>query len=95
LSPISADQYPGDKARRNGLERIDPTGNLSPERTDACCGVRKVEPLARGVGTLPAWFTGRKRSRRQRGQRFLSSRRWVRASHQTRWPAGTTADQAD
>ncbi|GAA4126562.1 phosphoadenylyl-sulfate reductase [Aminobacter aganoensis] len=43
------------------LARIDPTGNLHQTSTDACCDVRKVEPMARGVEPFRAWFTGRKR----------------------------------
>lgn len=43
------------------LARIDPTGNLHQTSTDACCDVRKVEPMARGVEPFKAWFTGRKR----------------------------------
>lgn len=43
------------------LERLDPTGNLHQTDTDACCGVRKVEPMARGVEPFGAWLTGRKR----------------------------------
>jgi phosphoadenosine phosphosulfate reductase len=29
--------------------------------TDACCAIRKVEPMTRGVAPFRAWFTGRKR----------------------------------
>ena len=29
--------------------------------TDACCGIRKVEPMARAVEPFGAWLTGRKR----------------------------------
>jgi phosphoadenosine phosphosulfate reductase len=43
------------------LERVDPTGRLHETDTDACCGVRKVEPMARAVEPFGAWFTGRKR----------------------------------
>jgi phosphoadenosine phosphosulfate reductase len=43
------------------LERIDPDGRLHLSDTDACCEVRKVEPMARGVAPFDAWFTGRKR----------------------------------
>ena len=43
------------------LERIDPRGDLHKADTDACCAVRKVEPMARGVSPFRAWFTGRKR----------------------------------
>ena len=43
------------------LERVDPTGRLHETDTDACCGIRKVEPMARAVDPFGAWFTGRKR----------------------------------
>jgi len=43
------------------LARIDPDGKLHAADADACCGVRKVEPLARAVEPFRAWFTGRKR----------------------------------
>lgn len=43
------------------LARIDPKGVLHATDTDACCDVRKVEPMARGVAPYRAWFTGRKR----------------------------------
>jgi phosphoadenosine phosphosulfate reductase len=43
------------------LARIDPDGKLHLTDTDACCDVRKVEPMARAVAPFRAWFTGRKR----------------------------------
>ena len=43
------------------LARIDPRGDLHKTDTDACCDLRKVEPMARGVEPFSAWFTGRKR----------------------------------
>lgn len=43
------------------LERDDPAGDLHARDTDACCAVRKVEPMARGIEPFGAWFTGRKR----------------------------------
>ncbi|MBS3650165.1 phosphoadenylyl-sulfate reductase [Pseudaminobacter sp. 19-2017] len=43
------------------LESVDPDGNLHHTDTDACCEVRKVEPMARAVKPFGAWFTGRKR----------------------------------
>lgn len=39
----------------------DPQGALHQSEPDACCGIRKVEPMARAVEPLAAWFTGRKR----------------------------------
>ncbi|MBX3597605.1 MAG: phosphoadenylyl-sulfate reductase [Rhizobiaceae bacterium] len=43
------------------LSAQDPDGTLHQRDTDACCEIRKVEPLARGVEPFRAWFTGRKR----------------------------------
>ena len=43
------------------LGTIDPAGNLHKSNVEACCAVRKVEPMARGVAPFKAWFTGRKR----------------------------------
>jgi phosphoadenosine phosphosulfate reductase len=39
----------------------DPDGLLHRTDTDACCDIRKVEPMARAVEPFAAWFTGRKR----------------------------------
>lgn len=39
----------------------DADGTLHQRDTDACCDVRKVEPMARAVAPFEAWFTGRKR----------------------------------
>ncbi len=43
------------------LATKDPDGILHQTSTDACCNIRKVEPMARAVEPLTAWFTGRKR----------------------------------
>jgi phosphoadenosine phosphosulfate reductase len=43
------------------LQRADPAGRLHESDVEACCHVRKVEPMARGVEPFRAWFTGRKR----------------------------------
>jgi len=43
------------------LDRLDPDGRLHLSDTEACCDIRKVEPMARGVAPFRAWFTGRKR----------------------------------
>ncbi len=43
------------------LRRHDPDGILHKSDTDACCAIRKVEPMARAVDPFRAWFTGRKR----------------------------------
>jgi len=46
---------------KGNLDRLDPDGNLHKTDTDACCGIRKVEPMARSVEPFGAWLTGRKR----------------------------------
>ena len=43
------------------LATDDPQGELHKSSTDACCAIRKVEPMARAVVPFGAWFTGRKR----------------------------------
>jgi phosphoadenosine phosphosulfate reductase len=46
---------------RESLDRLDPDGKLHQTDTDACCDIRKVEPMARAVEPFGAWLTGRKR----------------------------------
>jgi len=43
------------------LAARDPDGVLHRTDTDACCDIRKVEPMDRAVAPFRAWFTGRKR----------------------------------
>jgi phosphoadenosine phosphosulfate reductase len=38
----------------------DPKGILWSQNPDACCALRKVEPLERALAPFDAWFTGRK-----------------------------------
>lgn len=42
------------------LNRADPNGVLWSQSTDACCDVRKVQPLDRALAPFAAWITGRK-----------------------------------
>lgn len=79
----------------DALARIDPDGRLHQSDTDACCDVRKVEPLARGVAPFRAWFTGRKRfqaSTRAALPVFEPVGARIRINPLARW---TTSDQAD
>ena len=39
----------------------DPTGELWYYDSDACCSLRKVQPLARALASFDAWISGRKR----------------------------------
>ncbi len=39
----------------------DPDGTLHQFNTDACCGLRKTEPLEQALSGYDAWITGRKR----------------------------------
>jgi phosphoadenosine phosphosulfate reductase len=43
------------------LRRDDPDSDLWSSNPDACCHLRKVEPLARALEPYAGWFNGRKR----------------------------------
>ncbi len=43
------------------LSDVDPEGTLWFRDTDACCALRKVEPLSIAMTEFGAWITGRKR----------------------------------
>lgn len=43
------------------LQRLDPDASLAGTDPDACCRLRKVRPLERGLAGFDAWITGRKR----------------------------------
>lgn len=43
------------------LAATDPAGALWMSDTDACCGIRKVTPLAVALSPYAAWISGRKR----------------------------------
>jgi phosphoadenosine phosphosulfate reductase len=49
------------KADRQRLAFEDPDGTLHQFNTDACCALRKTEPLERALSGYDAWITGRKR----------------------------------
>lgn len=77
------------------LDRGDPDGALHLRDTDACCAIRKVEPMARGVESFHAWFTGRKRfqaATRAALPVFEAVGIRIRVNPLARW---TTADLAD
>ncbi|MBA3446808.1 MAG: phosphoadenylyl-sulfate reductase, partial [Pseudaminobacter sp.] len=77
------------------LDRDDPDGSLHLADTDACCAIRKVEPMARGVEPFRAWFTGRKRfqaASRNALPVFEAVGPRVRINPLARW---TTSDLAD
>ncbi len=77
------------------LVRLDPKGRLHETDVDACCALRKVEPMARGVAPFRAWFTGRKRfqaATRAELPVFEAVGPRIRINPLARW---TTADQAD
>jgi phosphoadenosine phosphosulfate reductase len=77
------------------LARLDPKGILHQTDVDACCEIRKVEPLARALVPYKAWFTGRKRfqaSTRSTIPVFESVGTRIRINPLAHW---TTSDQAD
>jgi phosphoadenosine phosphosulfate reductase len=49
------------RARKTRLDFKDPDGTLHQFSTDACCGIRKVEPLEHTLQGFDGWITGRKR----------------------------------
>ena len=49
------------KANPKTLTFEDPDNTLHLFDTDACCAIRKTEPLARALAPYGAWITGRKR----------------------------------
>jgi phosphoadenosine phosphosulfate reductase len=49
------------KPAEEALRREDPDGELWFSNTDACCRIRKVEPLSRALKPFAAWINGRKR----------------------------------
>jgi phosphoadenosine phosphosulfate reductase len=49
------------KPREQTLSREDPDRELWFSDPDACCRIRKVEPLARALAPFSAWINGRKR----------------------------------
>ena len=49
------------RARKTRTDFDDPDGTLHQFSTDACCNIRKVEPLERALQGFDGWITGRKR----------------------------------
>ncbi len=49
------------RAHPRKVEFDDPDGTLHQFSTDACCAIRKVEPLERALKGFDGWITGRKR----------------------------------
>ena len=49
------------RASRTKLAAHDPEGMLHRENPDACCNLRKTQPLAHALAPFDAWITGRKR----------------------------------
>lgn len=49
------------KPSEEALSRQDPDGDLWFSNPDACCRIRKVEPLARALKPFSAWINGRKK----------------------------------
>jgi phosphoadenosine phosphosulfate reductase len=82
------------RPRPDLLAEADPDGTLHKSDTDACCDVRKVEPMARAVEPFAAWLTGRKRhqaSSRAVMPAFEAVGTRLRINPLAGW---TTADQA-
>lgn len=79
------------------LARLDPAGTLHAGDAEACCGLRKVEPMARAVAPFRAWLTGRKRFQAAtRGglDVFEAVGPRLRINPLARWTAADLADYA-
>ena len=57
------------RADAAAIAAADPDGTLNQTAPDACCNLRKTEPLQNALGQFDAWITGRKRF--QNGQRAV------------------------
>ena len=55
------------RASQTAIAVADPEGDLHTRDTDACCDLRKTQPLQHALAPFDAWITGRKRF--QGGQR--------------------------
>lgn len=49
------------RASRTKIAAHDPEGRLHRDDPDACCNLRKTEPLSHALAPFDAWITGRKR----------------------------------
>lgn len=66
----------------------DPDGDLWKRDTDACCNLRKVEPLSRALDGFDAWITGRKQFHgggRIHLPAFEASETHIKVNPLTRW----------
>ncbi len=76
----------------------DPLGVLWHRDADACCRIRKVEPLARAVAPFDAWISGRKRfqaTTRSRLPAFEPDGRRIKVNPLAAWsPADLAAHTA-
>ncbi|MCV6824640.1 MULTISPECIES: phosphoadenylyl-sulfate reductase [Halocynthiibacter] len=49
------------RAADTAVAKVDPDGTLHQRDTDACCALRKTQPLQEALSGFDAWITGRKR----------------------------------
>ncbi|QBY00765.1 phosphoadenylyl-sulfate reductase [Rhodophyticola sp. CCM32] len=49
------------RASQTALAAHDPDGDLHHRNSDACCALRKTQPLTHALAPFDAWITGRKR----------------------------------
>lgn len=71
--------------------KVDPEGDLWKRDTDACCNLRKVEPLGRALDGFDAWITGRKQfhgGNRIHLPAFEASETHIKVNPLIRWSKG-------
>lgn len=66
------------RPREETLSKEDPDRDLWFNDPDACCRIRKVEPLARALAPFRAWVNGRKRFRAAHARRYRSWKKTAR-----------------
>ena len=81
---------------RESVFRNDPGSNLHRRDPDACCHLRKTEPLKAALAGFDTWVTGRKRY--QGGQRTeldffeVDGRTWIKVNPLAHWSTSDVQD---
>ncbi|MEM6609853.1 MAG: phosphoadenylyl-sulfate reductase [Pseudomonadota bacterium] len=84
------------RASKTALAAHDPDGVLHKTDPDACCDLRKTQPLHHALAPFDAWITGRKRfqSNERAGLAFFEAegRARIKINPLTHWRADDVAD---
>jgi phosphoadenosine phosphosulfate reductase len=86
---ISVEVFQGPSLGRQAAEHGDRLWERDP---DACCDLRKVQPLERALADVDAWIAG---VRREQGPSRAATRKLAGDAKHERWKANTLADWTD